>query len=106
LFCAASQEEKVMRALLLPRVGAILAAAFIASAAPAALATASPLNALPAKNELIASNSPFEPAKTGAAEAWCNSLAYPYCEDPSPAGAGVGSVPYADPMPVHPLFGK
>jgi hypothetical protein len=96
----------MMCAILPSRLGALVAVAFVASTAPAALAAGSHFDRSAIKNEVIASHHPFEPSIPGATDAWCNSLAYPYCDDPAPGAVGLGAVPYADPMPDHPIFGE
>jgi len=92
-----------MRASLLPRLGAVIAAAFIISAPPAAFAAGSHFNTARSTQAGIEPTHPFEADIPGASEAWCDTLPFPYCDEPAP---GVGPIPYADPMPRHPIFGE
>ena len=49
---------------------------------------------------------PFASFVPGATKAWCDSLPYPYCEDPAPGTpTSGGRVPFVFPMVSHPIFG-
>lgn len=90
-----------MYAISFPRLRTLILAASIASSASLAFAEGSHVNMSPS-SDTVASVHPFEAYIPNATDAWCDSLPYPYCDEPTP---GAGRIPFVYPMPRHPLFG-
>jgi hypothetical protein len=94
-----------MRSSRFLRFATTLATALAVYTTPIAFASASDITAAPQQSTMAQHASrPFQSFIPGASEQWCDSLAYPYCEDPG--HVGVGPVAYADSMPARPIFGN
>lgn len=94
-----------MQSTLLPRLGAVVAAAFIVSSASVAFAAGAHFKMPPSRDALVESSYAVQSNIPGATDAWCDSLAYPYCADPAPGTPGSSPAPFLAPIPRHPLFG-
>lgn len=92
-----------MHPISVPSLGAVVAVALLVSSASLAFAAGNHLNISPSREAGLESIHPFETDIPGATEAWCDSLPFPYCDEPAP---GVGPVPYAGAVPRYPIFGE
>jgi len=91
----------------LSHLAASLAAAITLSVASAALAADPGTNA-PMQQSAMADHAsqPFVDNVPGATRQWCDSLAYPYCEDPAPGTPDSAPAPYVHEMTPRPIFGN